>query len=130
MKKYAFAPRHINLHRIKPRVSGTTIRVAIIDTAIELTHPALRGVRIDQFDGLRGRKVRQRRHGTAIAGLIAGRNLFEGAAPNAHLLTARAFDGPSSKKLATDTDTLLALSRLGGRSARQCCQYEFCRAAK
>ena len=44
------------------------------------------------------------RHGTAVAGLIAGRSMIRGVAPQAKLLIARAFDEPA-KNASADKQT-------------------------
>lgn len=73
--------------------SGTDIRVAVIDSALDETHPALSGVVATSFDGLPDWKVETRDHATSVAGLIAGSGPFRGIAPGALIHHARAFEG-------------------------------------
>ncbi|WP_244478696.1 MULTISPECIES: S8 family serine peptidase [unclassified Mesorhizobium] len=77
--------------------NGEDVRVAVIDTAADDTHPALQGVIAEQFDALPDTPVQSRDHGTSIDGLLAGTGPFQGVAPGAALYHARAFeDGKSS----------------------------------
>ncbi len=103
-----YAPKALKLDRISRDTRGKGVRIGVIDTDVDLTHPALSGVMHQRFDGLSGAKVTQRRHGTAVAGLIAARDMINGVAPDAHLLIARAFDGPSAKKLQSDAYVIIA----------------------
>lgn len=76
--------------------SGENVRVAVIDTAVDDTHPALAGVIAGTFDAMPGTPVEDRDHGTSIAGLIAGVGPFRGIAPGAAIYHARAFEGGKS----------------------------------
>jgi hypothetical protein len=77
--------------------SGENVRVAVIDTAIDDTNPALSGVIADQFDAMPDVTIEARDHGTSIDGLIAGVGALKGMAPGARIYHARAFeDGKSS----------------------------------
>jgi subtilisin family serine protease len=69
------------------------IRVAVIDTAIDETHPDLAGAVEARFDAIGGDKPPHALgHGTSIAGAIAGRGRLRGVAPTVRILSARAFD--------------------------------------
>lgn len=105
-----FAFKHIQLDAVAGRVSGRGVRVAIIDSAVDRDHAALRGAIAATFDALPELAVRERAHATAIAGLIAGRGRGDqaGVAPGAELLIARAFDIGSSGKASSRTDAILA----------------------
>ncbi|RWF38039.1 MAG: peptidase S8, partial [Mesorhizobium sp.] len=76
--------------------SGENVRVAVIDTAIDDTNPALSGVIADQFDAMPAVAVEKRDHGTSIDGLIAGVGALKGMAPGAKIYHARAFEGGKS----------------------------------
>lgn len=82
---------------------GAGIRVAVIDTARDTSHPAFEGLIAEDFDALPGVPVSNTDHGTSIIGLIAGRNGFQGIAPNARILHARAFENGKS-----NADAILA----------------------
>ena len=70
---------------------GPPVRVAVIDTAVDETHPDLKGAVEARFDGLGGKTV-SRDHGTAMAGGIAANGRLRGVDPRVKLLSARAFD--------------------------------------
>lgn len=74
---------------------GRGTRVAVIDSGIERGHPDFAGVTIDEFDALDAGGAAQKLdpHGTGVAAIIAARGLVQGVAPDAHLLSARAFAG-------------------------------------
>jgi len=77
---------------------GDPIRVAVIDTAVDETHPDLVGVVEARFNGIDDTGVaRSLDHGTSIAGAIAGRGPLKGVAPNVRILSARAFDNEGGK---------------------------------
>ncbi|RWK43520.1 S8 family serine peptidase [Mesorhizobium sp.] len=76
--------------------SGENVRIAVVDTAIDDTNPALSGVIADQFDAMPDVPIEARDHGTSIDGLIAGVGALKGMAPGARIYHARAFEGGKS----------------------------------
>ncbi|MDG4891682.1 MULTISPECIES: S8 family serine peptidase [unclassified Mesorhizobium] len=78
------------------QASGENVRVAVIDTGIDDTNPALKGVIADQFDAMPNVPIKKRDHGTSVDGLIAGVGALEGIAPGAKIYHARAFEGGKS----------------------------------
>lgn len=72
--------------------NGENVRIAVIDTAIDETHPAIRDAIAGQFDAMPGVEITARDHGTSVAGLIAGTGAFHGMAPGAKIFHARAFE--------------------------------------
>ena len=76
--------------------NGENVRVAVIDTAIDETHPAIKDAIAGEFDAMPGVEVTARDHGTSVAGLIAGTGDFRGMAPGAKIYHARAFEGGRS----------------------------------
>lgn len=89
------------------RFTGKGVRVALIDSGVDDQHPALAGAIAASFDALREVPVNDRRHGTAIAGLIAGRGELGSVAPAALLLVARAFDVEGAGAARSRSDALL-----------------------
>ena len=84
---------------------GAGVRIAVIDSAVDRTHPALDGNVIASFDiiGVRPdvrpmRRLEAMRHGTAVAGVIAATGKLKGVAPNAELIAIEAFTPPGEKK--------------------------------
>lgn len=76
--------------------NGENVGIAVIDTALDDTHPALKGVIAGEFDAMPGVKITARDHATSVAGLIAGKGAFKGMAPGAKIFHARAFEGGKS----------------------------------
>ena len=89
---YAF--QHISLD--SEAATGTDVRVAVIDTAVDETHPALAGVIAKIHDAMPDTPVVVRDHGTSVDGLIAGVGPFKGMAPGAMIYHARAFENGKS----------------------------------
>ncbi|WP_246678786.1 S8 family serine peptidase [Mesorhizobium sp. B2-4-17] len=78
------------------QASGENVRVAVIDTGIDDSNPALAGVIAAQFDAMPDVPIEKRDHGTSVDGLIAGVGALEGMAPGARIYHARAFEGGKS----------------------------------
>ncbi|MDX8439049.1 S8 family serine peptidase [Mesorhizobium australafricanum] len=78
------------------QASGENVRVAVIDTGIDDTNPALKGVIAEQYDAMPNVPIEKRDHGTSVDGLIAGVGALEGMAPGARIYHARAFEGGKS----------------------------------
>ena len=78
------------------QASGENVRIAVIDTGIDDTNPALSGVIAQQFDAMPDVPIKGRDHGTSVDGLIAGVGALEGMAPGAKIYHARAFEGGKS----------------------------------
>jgi hypothetical protein len=72
------------------------VRIGLVDTGADTTHPALAGLHIEQR-GFAPGGVHPAAHGTATASLLAGRaGAFHGAAPGASLLVADVYGtGPT-----------------------------------
>lgn len=86
-----YAPAKLKLSEAHKIASGKRVRVAVIDTGVDAAHPAFKGAQIESFDALGGAKSQPETHGTAIAGIVGARDGLEGVAPQASLLSARAF---------------------------------------
>jgi subtilisin family serine protease len=69
---------------------GVDVRIAVIDSAIDGSHPELAGSIAEQFDAL-GSKEGPHVHGTGIAGAIVSHARLMGGAPKAKILAIRAF---------------------------------------
>ncbi|MGA7971707.1 MAG: S8 family serine peptidase [Pseudolabrys sp.] len=87
--QYALAKLHLpQAHTI---ATGKDVRVAVIDSAVDLASPELTGSIAGHFDTLTSPR-KAHAHGTSIAVLIAGHGMLTGAAPGAQILAVRAFD--------------------------------------
>ncbi len=80
--------RLADLHQM---ASGRDVRVAVIDSAIERSHPDLIGqVQISE-DFVQGHPAGPEQHGTGVAGIIAAKGVgIVGVAPRARLMALRA----------------------------------------
>lgn len=83
--------------------NGADMRIGVIDTARDKAHPALAGIKAEDFDALPDAPVGDVSHGTSVIGLIAGQDAFRGFAPGAQILHARAFEKGKS-----NADAILA----------------------
>ena len=74
--------------------TGKGVRIAVIDTGIDVKHPDLRGQIVDVQNFIADRAGAADRHGTAVAGVIASvagnRQGIVGVAPGARLLALQA----------------------------------------
>jgi len=70
---------------------GRDVSVAVIDTGINTGHPSLSKAVASSFNAVGDDKKTVNKHGTAIAGLIAGQGRVQGIAPLSRLLAVRAF---------------------------------------
>jgi len=106
-----YAPQKLNLEAAHKIASGKKIKIAVIDTAVDVAHPAFSGARIETFDALGGDDTSAAElHGTAIASIAGARDGLEGVAPQAALLSVRAFT--SEKGAAPKSYTLALLKGL------------------
>ena len=69
---------------------GTNVRVAVIDSGIDTSHPELSNSVVEAFDAL-GSTEGAHAHGTGVAGAIAAHGKLIGSAPAAQILAIRAF---------------------------------------
>ncbi len=91
---------------------GRNIKVAIIDTGVDRSHPALKGAEIVQYNAVDEKKpYKGHAHGTSIAGVLGAQFELKGIAPKAQLLDARAFFVPKNGK-GPETTTMILLGAL------------------
>lgn len=98
-----YAPQRmevLNAHKLT-RGSGATI--AVIDTGIDVSHSAFAARRFETFDAVGTPAEAPESHGTAIAGLIAAGADLMGIAPDAGILSVRAFSEDRSGKFTSDS---------------------------
>ena len=69
LKQLQYGPKLIHADRLPGVVTGKGVRVAIIDSGIEINHPALQGKISEQYDAT-GKGFTADIHGTLIAGII------------------------------------------------------------
>ncbi len=90
-----YAPRKLNALSARATGAGAGVTIGLIDTGVDLDQPGFGAADISVFDVLPGREVNDLGHGTALAGLMLADRGFDGIAPDARLVSIRAFDtGP------------------------------------
>jgi subtilisin family serine protease len=87
-----YAVTKLHLTQAHTLSTGTQVEVAVVDTAIDSSHPELKGSIEDTFDAV-GRDIIPLRHGTEMASAIAAHGRLLGVAPGVRILAVRAFDG-------------------------------------
>ena len=91
-----YAPDKLHLDAAHKVALGKRVKVAVIDTAADVEHPALLGAVSETFDALGETPPVAEAHGTAIAGILGARAELEGVAPGSEMLVARAFAADAS----------------------------------
>jgi subtilisin family serine protease len=113
--QYELAKLHLpQAHQL---AKGDNVRVALIDSAVDLQNPELAGSIAGTFDTLATPRQPDK-HGTAIAGLIAAHGKLMGAAPAAKLLAVRAFAPEGSGAQGTTFNILKGLDWAAANGAR------------
>ncbi|MBK8457281.1 MAG: S8 family serine peptidase [Phyllobacteriaceae bacterium] len=93
------APKNYAFERIglqSGKSNGEGVAIAVIDSATDTRHPALKSAYAGFFDALPDFPVVDAAHGTAVGGLIAGGGNLPGMAPKARIFHARAFENGKS----------------------------------
>ena len=85
-----YALEKLHLPEAHALAHGTGVRVAVIDSSIDVRHPELANSIVESFDAL-GSSEGPHVHGTGIAGAIAAHAKLTGSAPAAQILAIRAF---------------------------------------
>jgi hypothetical protein len=116
-QQYSLAKLHVDAG--DDMVVSDPIRIAVIDTAIDATHPDLAGAVEERFDAIGGAgPPRSLDHGTAMAGAIAARGRVKGVAPSVRILSARAFDSEGGKSLGSTLSILKGIDWAATEKAR------------
>jgi subtilisin family serine protease len=102
----SYAARKLNLGEAHALATGAKIRIALIDSGVDATHPDIASAIIGSFDTLDDDKLHP--HGTAMAGAIVS------IAPRVELLSVRVF---SARATATTLGILLGLDWAAQRGA-------------
>ncbi|WP_337660055.1 S8 family peptidase [Anderseniella sp. Alg231-50] len=99
---------------------GRGVRIAVIDSGIDVTHPDLAKAVVASFDAAGKAAIRPGDHGTAIAGIIRARGLLRGVAPEAALLNVNVFQSSGSGRpaIATTANLLRGLDWAVSKRAR------------
>lgn len=100
-----YGAQTLNLEQAHRIATGKGVRVAVVDTGVDVDHPDLRGriARVGNFVDRGERSFTSDAHGTAVAGVIAARANNEvgivGVAPGAEVLALKAcWEQPSGSR--------------------------------
>jgi subtilisin family serine protease len=105
--KNQYALKHLKIAEANKISHGEGVVVAVIDSAIDISHPSLKDTISDSYNALGQDKSSPDSHGTVIAGIIAAHGKVSGVAPGAKILAIRAF--ARSKKSGLVTSNSFAL---------------------
>src|SRR5690606_17342146 len=100
-----YAVEKLRLARAHEIARGDRVLVAVIDSGIDAEHPELDGTIEDAFNPAGG-DGSPHAHGTSIAGVIVAQAKLTGVAPNARILSVRAFDPASGSAEGTTFNIL------------------------
>lgn len=103
-----------NIAEVHKITTGRNVRIAEVDTGVELDHPDLRGRVAIARDFVGSPAIAGEAHGTAVAGIIAARADdgigIAGVAPDAKLFALRACRQSLNQAVATCTSFTLAIA--------------------
>ena len=105
-----YAPEKLHLTEAHKIAQGKRVKIAVIDSQIDISHPAFAGGITETFDAMGEARSEPELHGTAIAAIAGGRSGFQGVAPAASVLGIRAFS--SGVKGSAQSYTLAILKAL------------------
>ena len=91
-----YAVTKLHLPEAHALAKGTSIRIAVVDSMIDATHPDLAGTIAASYDAT-GSAAKPHFHGTGVAGVIAAHGKLTGAAPSVQILAITAFNPTDSK---------------------------------
>ena len=93
LKELEYGPKLIHSDHLRGAVTGKGVRVAVIDTGIDIGHPALKGKIAEQYDAT-GKGFSADIHGTLIAGIILSEPRtsggLQGISPGAEVVAIKA----------------------------------------
>ena len=113
--QYVVSKMHLmEAHRV---TDGNGVLVAVIDSQIDLHHPDLAGVIVDE-DNVLGTPATPHSHGTAMAGAIAAHRKLIGVAPKVRVLAVRAFSDERESAQGTTFNILKGLDWAASKKAR------------
>jgi len=108
-----YGPTMIHADRLRGSVTGKGVKIALIDTGVDSSHPGLLGKIAEQAD-MTGKGFTADVHGTLLAGIIAAEPAraggIYGIAPGASILAVKACE-PNSPRSAAAQCFSLALAR-------------------
>jgi Subtilase family len=112
-----YASAKLRLSEAHRFATGEKVLVAVIDSAIDTSHPEIIDAVADRFDAIAPNGAANP-HGTGMAGAIVARAKLMGVAPNVRLLAIRAFSGDGEKTEATTLSLLAGIDWAVAHGAR------------
>jgi subtilisin family serine protease len=112
-----YAPAKLHLDEAHRLATGERVLVAVIDSAIDTSHPEIADAVAGRFDAIVPSGPINP-HGTGMAGAIVARSRLTGVAPGARLLAVRAFNGDEQKAEATTVSILTGIDWAVAHGAR------------
>ena len=113
--QYVVSKLHLlEAHRV---TNGDDVLVAVVDSAIDMSHPDLAGVFAGSYDALSA-PAPPHLHGTAIAGAIAAHRKLVGVAPKVRLLAVLAFSGGGQSAQGTTYNIMKGVDWAASQNAR------------
>lgn len=87
-----YALQQIRAGEVARKADGNGIRVALIDSGVDVAHESLKGADIETINVVEeGKPVPAETHGTVMASILVGQGPLNGIAPRAQLVAIRAF---------------------------------------
>jgi subtilisin family serine protease len=113
--QYAIAKLHLgDVHHL---ARGRNVRVALVDSAVDASHPDLAGAISENIDP-GGQGLRPHAHGTGMAGAIAAHSRLLGVAPEASVVAIKVFDERTTSAEATSFQILKGLDEAMRRGVK------------
>jgi subtilisin family serine protease len=112
-----YALDEIRVPQAHALANGQGVKVAVIDSGIDVSHPELAGSVVAQFDAL-GSADPPHIHGTGIASIIAAHDRLVGVAPAASILAARAFSAAGTAEESTTFSVVRSIDWAISQGAR------------
>ncbi len=111
--KKVLAVESLNKNNYKVNYTGKGIKVAVIDSGVEIDHPDLKGNIVGGYDFVENKPIYRdgdlrNGHGTHVSGIIAANGKIKGVAPEASLLVYRVVEKDGSK---TDKNIISAIKK-------------------
>jgi subtilisin family serine protease len=120
-----YGPRNVKLPDAHRLALGRNVTIAVIDSAVDATHPDLKGVLVHSFDVVGAKDAAPDFHGTAVAGIIGSRGVVEGVAPQAKIMSVRAFRTKAGALPETTSELLLAAIDLAATNGARVLNMSF-----
>jgi subtilisin family serine protease len=122
---HQYGPRIVKLPDAHRLALGRNVTIAVIDSAVDTKHPDLKGVVVHSFDVVGAKDAAPDFHGTAVAGIISSRGVVEGVAPQAKIMSVRAFRTKADALPETTSDLLLAAIDLAATNGARVLNMSF-----